>query len=607
MRLWRAHRAAVLLLFIGLLGVTTLAWGQFANQTGNVVGTVGGACNSGLNDYAWPDTNGNILKCVSSVWTLVTQPATAAGSTGYVQFNNAGALAGSANLFWDNTNNRLGIGTTAPLAMLQIGTGAASSGQILVPSGSAAAPAVAVGTSGTGLYSVGSTELALSVGGAVKMDYGITSAGAWTTDGVPLQINTNSAGALTLSNNQGGISFHQGQILTDPSGVELQLGNVDAASPVAQTLQVQNVAAGTSNTAGLNFTINGSRGTGTGAGGSILFQTAPLGSSGTTQNALAPVMTIASTGNVGIGTAVPGYAADISNASGTSQLHFSGLAADSGGYLTSVQANNFFLSAGAAFTGGSGWIAKSTGAVLIGGGASGTNGLFNIYTNAGLTSGSIFTPTERFRITSSGTVGIGTSTVSSSNLLEVNGAESIGYPDIYGGSAGGLIVAGNVGIGTNAPAYLLHVGSAAASGIVEELQNSSGNCTFQPSSSALQVICSSDRRLKEDIDDAVPALPQLADMRVRNYTIIASGERTIGVIAQEMIWKHPDLVHMGPDGYYGVEAPNVWLLVKAIQELNAANDDLTARLSADDDALKSATDSIAGLRESFEAYKSAHP
>ena len=153
----------------------------------------------------------------------------------------------------------------------------------------------------------------------------------------------------------------------------------------------------------------------------------------------------------------------------------------------------------------------------------------------------------------------------------------------------------------------MHVGSASASGIVEELQNSSGNCTFQPSSSTLQVICSSDRRLKEHIDDAVPALPQLADMRVRDYTIKASGERTIGVIAQEMIWKHPDMVHMGPDGFYGVEAPNVWLLVKAIQELNATNDDLTARLSADDDALKSATDSITDLRESFEAYKSAHP
>lgn len=38
----------------------------------------------------------------------------AAGSTGYVQFNNAGAFAADSSLFWDNTNKRLGIGTTTP-------------------------------------------------------------------------------------------------------------------------------------------------------------------------------------------------------------------------------------------------------------------------------------------------------------------------------------------------------------------------------------------------------------------------------------------------------------------------------------------------------------
>lgn len=46
--------------------------------------------------------------------------ATPAGSTGYVQFNNAGALGGDAGLFWDNTNKRLGIGTTAPATAIHI-------------------------------------------------------------------------------------------------------------------------------------------------------------------------------------------------------------------------------------------------------------------------------------------------------------------------------------------------------------------------------------------------------------------------------------------------------------------------------------------------------
>jgi hypothetical protein len=72
-----------------------------------------------------------------------------------------------------------------------------------------------------------------------------------------------------------------------------RFGAADAASPLAQTLSVQSVVAGTSNTAGQNFTITGSQGTGTGAGGSLIFQVAPAGGSGTAQNALSTALTIA--------------------------------------------------------------------------------------------------------------------------------------------------------------------------------------------------------------------------------------------------------------------------------------------------------------------------
>jgi hypothetical protein len=80
------------------------------------------------------------------------------------------------------------------------------------------------------------------------------------------------------------------------AAANLQFGAADAAAPVAQTLSVQSVVAGTTNTAGANLTITGSQGTGTGAGGSIIFQVAPAGSSGTAQNALATALTIADTG-----------------------------------------------------------------------------------------------------------------------------------------------------------------------------------------------------------------------------------------------------------------------------------------------------------------------
>ena len=90
-------------------------------------------------------------------------------------------------------------------------------------------------------------------------------------------------------------------ILTRKAAATLQFGAADAAAPVAQTVGVQSVVAGTSNTAGANFTINGSVGTGTGAGGSIIFQTAPASTTGSTQNALAAALTIAGTGVVTVG------------------------------------------------------------------------------------------------------------------------------------------------------------------------------------------------------------------------------------------------------------------------------------------------------------------
>lgn len=95
--------------------------------------------------------------------------------------------------------------------------------------------------------------------------------------------NLDVTGTITLSSNA---------ILTSPSSAKLQLGAADASSAVAQTLGVQNVVAGTSNTAGADFTIRGSAGTGTGAGGSIVFKTAAAGSSGTSQNTWTTVLTI---------------------------------------------------------------------------------------------------------------------------------------------------------------------------------------------------------------------------------------------------------------------------------------------------------------------------
>lgn len=94
------------------------------------------------------------------------------------------------------------------------------------------------------------------------------------------------------------------------------LGPADAASATPQFFSVQSVVAGASNTAGAAFTINGSQSTGSGIGGSIIFQTAAANSGGgaTVQNTLATAMVIDSVKTVRLGT---GYTVATLPAAGT--------------------------------------------------------------------------------------------------------------------------------------------------------------------------------------------------------------------------------------------------------------------------------------------------
>jgi hypothetical protein len=133
--------------------------------------------------------------------------------------------------------------------------------------------------------------------------------GGGTPGGSDTQIQYNNsgsfAGASGLTTNGTNLTLGSSSqllwstdlILTRRGTANLRFGAADAAAPVAQTLSVQSVVAGTSNIAGANLTITGSQGTGTGAGGSIIFQVAPAGSSGTAQNALATALTIGSNKN----------------------------------------------------------------------------------------------------------------------------------------------------------------------------------------------------------------------------------------------------------------------------------------------------------------------
>ena len=290
------------------------------NNNGDLGGTAG---------LTWDNVNDALtltaLGTGAATALTITGP-TLTGTTSYPilslaqTWNNAG---GNFTALKENITNTASVGTSK-LIDLQVGgvsqfnvdeSGDATATGIIATTsaGSVSAPSLAVGIGSTGFYSVSTTGLGISVNGVDKLDYGISHSGYWKfTPYVYLGAGAESDGAFYVqyvpAPGVGAGAFYLGSNnnpLTGPAAYTLQLGASDYSTATAQILQVQNVVGGTSNTAGANFTINGSRGTGTGAGGSILFQVAPAGTSGTTQNALVTAMTIGSTGNVGVGTANP--------------------------------------------------------------------------------------------------------------------------------------------------------------------------------------------------------------------------------------------------------------------------------------------------------------
>jgi hypothetical protein len=67
--------------FAVLLVAPDLAWAgtaymQYSTSPPNdFAGTAGAACVTTSTTYAWPDINGNVLKCVSNVWQVQSLPA----------------------------------------------------------------------------------------------------------------------------------------------------------------------------------------------------------------------------------------------------------------------------------------------------------------------------------------------------------------------------------------------------------------------------------------------------------------------------------------------------------------------------------------------------
>jgi len=123
--------------------------------------------------------------------------------------------------------------------------------------------------------------------------------------------------------------------------------------------------------------------------------------------------------------------------------------------------------------------------------------------------------------------------------------------------------AGSVGIGTDAPgSYKLHVNG---SGYLADTA-----WTY-----------SSDERLKENVDEITAGLDVVEGLRPVKFDYIDGEKRQAGFIAQEVRDVLPDIVTEGPDGMLGMKTDSIIpYLVKAIQEQQKEIEVLKAQLNA---------------------------
>jgi len=317
-------------------------------------------------------------------------------------------------------------------------------------------------------------SLTAATTGSINNIYGayVTGTGTLTTGGTINQYGVYIANGTSATT---GTSTKYGLYVESPTGATNNYaaifagGNVGIGTTAPATkLQVDGTLR--LNNSGRYFDITPSSGGGsdviintndyitfqTDAGGRVRIsdQGMAIGNTYVTNYSNSPTNGLIVEGNVGIGTASPGYMLDVNANNTIPQIHFSKTAVDSGGYIGSNSTANFILSGGSLYN-GTNWVAKATGASSISGSWM-TSGDFIFFADTGLTVGNTFTPTTRMYINSSGNVGIGTITPLSK--LGVVGNASIGatYGSLVGPTSG-LIIEGNVGIGTTSPGTALQV------------------------------------------------------------------------------------------------------------------------------------------------------
>jgi hypothetical protein len=284
-------------------------------------------------------------------------------------------------------------------------------------------------------------------------------------------------------------------------------------------------------------------------------------------------MRIDSSGNVGIGTATPGYNLEVSSASITDLASSTTAAAGSAAAYLTIKANASVSSTyyralrclDAAGT--TSWVVGQWGA---------PNDTLAFYTGSGIT--------ERARIDTSGNLLVGT-TVSNARIYGSSGANSpVGRFDAtltsgYTSEVFQAIAGQPSGTGFKVAAFYINNAAAYASYI-------RGDGTIFAVSTTIQAI--SDARLKENVRDASEGLNTVLALKPRRFDWKegkGSGKKNqIGFIAQEVETVFPDAIDVWDEPNDDTEYKSVGssllipVLVKAIQELAAKVAELEAKI-----------------------------